>query len=67
LKSTFFSCSQDGEFVVLKGKGFGHGVGLCQEGAMNMSKKGFDYQQILLFYYPKMRLTVQSDRLNRKM
>ena len=67
LKSTFFSCSQEGEFVVLKGRGFGHGVGLCQEGAMNMSRKGFDYQQILLFYYPKMRLTVQSDRLNRKM
>ena len=67
LKSTFFSCSLDGEFVVLKGRGFGHGVGLCQEGAMNMSKKGFDYQQILLFYYPKMRLSVQSDRLNRKM
>ncbi|MBU3659947.1 MAG: SpoIID/LytB domain-containing protein [Flavobacteriales bacterium] len=67
LKSTFFSCSQEGEFVVLKGRGFGHGVGLCQEGAMNMSKKGFDFQQILLFYYPKMRLSVQSDRLNRKM
>ena len=67
LKSTFFSCSLDGEFVVLKGRGFGHGVGLCQEGAMNMSKKGYDYQQILLFYYPKMRLSVQSDRLNRKM
>lgn len=67
LKSTFFSCSQEGEYVVLNGKGFGHGVGLCQEGAMNMSRKGFDYQQILLFYYPKMRLTVQSDRLNRKM
>jgi stage II sporulation protein D len=67
LKSTFFSCSLDGEFVVLKGRGFGHGVGLCQEGAMNMSKKGFDYQQILLFYYPKMRLMIQSDRLNRKM
>ena len=31
LKSTFFSCSLDGEFVVLKGRGFGHGVGLCQE------------------------------------
>jgi len=67
LKSTFFSCRQEGDFVVLKGRGFGHGVGLCQEGAMNMSKRGYDYQQILLFYYPKMRLNIQSDRLNRKM
>jgi len=67
LKSTFFSVSLEGDFVVLKGRGFGHGVGLCQEGAMNMSKKGYDFQQILLFYYPKMRLIQQSDRLNRKM
>ena len=67
LKSTFFSCSIEGESVLLKGRGFGHGVGLCQEGAMNMSRKGYDYQQILLFYYPKMQLYIQSDRLNRKM
>jgi len=67
LKSTFFSVSLEGETVVLKGRGFGHGVGLCQEGAMNMSKKGYDFQQILLFYYPKMRLSLQSERLNRKM
>jgi len=56
LKSTFFSVGLDGDFVVLSGKGFGHGVGLCQEGAMNMSKKGFDFQQILGFYYPGMHL-----------
>ncbi len=56
LKSTLFSCSLEGEMVVLRGKGFGHGVGLCQEGAMNMSKKGFDYRQILEFYYPSMKI-----------
>ncbi len=56
LKSTFFSVGLDGDFVVLSGKGFGHGVGLCQEGAMNMSKKGFDFRQILKYYYPGMRL-----------
>ena len=52
LKSTYFSCSLEGDEVVVRGRGFGHGVGLCQEGAMKMAKVGFDYQQILQFYFP---------------
>jgi stage II sporulation protein D len=51
LKSTYFSCSDEGEFVLLKGKGYGHGVGLCQEGAMKMAKSKFTYHQILTYYY----------------
>jgi stage II sporulation protein D len=33
------------------GRGYGHGVGLCQEGAMNMASKGFSCRQIIDFYY----------------
>src|SRR5690554_975875 len=55
LKSTYFSCYPEGDFVVLKGKGFGHGVGLCQEGAMGMANKGYNYKQILAFYYEGIR------------
>jgi len=51
LKSTLFSCSEEGEFVKLSGKGYGHGVGLCQEGSMKMAKSGFTYQQILGYYF----------------
>lgn len=51
LKSTYFSCFPDGEMVVLKGRGFGHGVGMCQEGAMSMANKGFDYQKIIRHYF----------------
>lgn len=51
LKSTYFSCSLDGDNVILKGRGFGHGIGLCQEGAMNMAKAGYSYKQILKFYF----------------
>ena len=51
LKSTYFSTSLEGDFVVLKGRGFGHGIGLCQEGAMNMAKAGYSYRQILKFYF----------------
>lgn len=51
LKSTFFSVHPEGQMVVLKGRGFGHGVGLCQEGAMGMANKGLSYKQILSFYF----------------
>ncbi|MFN5149092.1 MAG: SpoIID/LytB domain-containing protein [Flavobacteriia bacterium] len=52
LKSTFFSCYPEGTDVVIKGRGFGHGVGLCQEGAMKMAKYGFNYLQIAKYYFP---------------
>ncbi|MDE6003150.1 MAG: amidase, partial [Prevotella sp.] len=35
----------------LHGKGWGHGVGLCQIGAAVMGQQGYDYEQILLHYY----------------
>jgi stage II sporulation protein D len=52
LKSTYFSCFPDGSDVVIRGRGFGHGVGLCQEGAMKMAKYGFNYLQIAQYYFP---------------
>lgn len=56
LRSTFFSVSVLGDSVVLSGRGYGHGVGLCQEGAMVMASKGFDYKQIINFYYSGVRV-----------
>jgi stage II sporulation protein D len=56
LKSTYFSTHLEGENVVLSGNGFGHGVGLCQEGAMNMAKAGYSYDQIALFYFSRVRI-----------
>lgn len=41
----------------LTGKGWGHGVGLCQIGAAVMGDKGLDYKQILAHYYPGAQLT----------
>lgn len=57
LKSTFFDAVVVGQEMMLYGKGFGHGVGLCQEGAMQMAKKGYSFDQILKFYYPGATLT----------
>jgi stage II sporulation protein D len=51
LRSTFFSLNAKGDSIVLTGRGYGHGVGLCQEGAMVMAAKGFKYPEIINFYY----------------
>ncbi len=40
----------DGGFT-LHGKGWGHGVGLCQIGAAVMGEQGYSYDEILLYYY----------------
>ena len=56
LKSTFFSCEPDGTDVLIRGRGFGHGVGLCQEGAMKMAKSGYSFEQIALYYFPNVRI-----------
>ena len=52
LKSTFFSSKKEGDFMVLNGRGFGHGVGLCQEGAMKMAKNDYTFDQIIEYYFP---------------
>jgi stage II sporulation protein D len=51
LRSTFFSLNAKGDSIVFSGRGYGHGVGLCQEGAMAMATKGFKYPEIIRFYY----------------
>ena len=51
LRSTFFSVNAKGDSIILNGRGYGHGVGLCQEGAMEMATRGFTYKQIIDFYY----------------
>ncbi len=51
LKSTFFTIKQAGSEVVIKGRGYGHGTGMCQYGAMGMADKGYSYRKILKHYY----------------
>lgn len=41
---------------ILRGAGWGHGVGLCQIGAAMMGAKGYDYTAILNHYYPRATL-----------
>lgn len=51
LRSTMFSVTVQQGNVILKGLGYGHGVGLCQEGAMQMAKQGYSAKEIISFYY----------------
>ena len=57
LRSSFFKIGvlrgEDGrpERVVATGAGNGHGIGMCQWGAMGMARAGMDYREILAHYY----------------
>jgi len=57
LRSSWFSVSADGDSLVLRGRGYGHGVGLCQEGALAMALKGYRYEDIIRFYYKGVVIT----------
>lgn len=56
LKSTFFSITPKGNELIIIGRGYGHGVGLCQEGAMKMALLGFSYSDIIHFYYKNVQI-----------
>ena len=51
LYSSNFEVEKTDDKFILKGKGWGHGVGLCQIGAAVMGDKGYSYDSILLYYY----------------
>jgi SpoIID/LytB domain protein len=56
LKSSSFDVTRTGVNFVFRGKGFGHGLGLCQEGAHAMAGRGASYRQILGHYFPGTKL-----------
>ena len=47
-----FTAQQEGDEVVLRGRGLGHGLGLCQRGAAAMAARGTSFREILAHYYP---------------
>jgi stage II sporulation protein D len=54
LPSTNFQIvSRKNGLIIFKGKGFGHGVGMCQWGSIYLSRNGWDYKKIIEFYFPK--------------
>lgn len=63
LKSAFFSLEVKDGILYFYGRGYGHGVGLCQEGAMQMALLGYTYKEILQFYYTRVHI-ININKLN---
>lgn len=61
--SSFFEVRREGDSFVFTGKGFGHGLGLCQEGARGAARAGLGFDRILMHYFPGARI-VSADRIS---
>ena len=61
LRSTDVEITHDNEFVYIKTKGYGHGVGMSQYGADAMAVSGSNYRQILAHYYAGTTLSTLID------
>jgi SpoIID/LytB domain protein len=64
LKSSRFEVTRVGSNFIFRGSGFGHGLGLCQEGAHVMAARGSSYQKILEKYFPGTTLLPRSGNVS---
>lgn len=62
LPSTNFTLTRENDQIVFEGKGYGHGVGLCQWSALKMAQDGKSYKEILAFFYPGTTIQLYEDR-----
>jgi stage II sporulation protein D len=62
IRSTLFDIRRDGAWLVFSGRGFGHGVGLCQAGAFARITAGTRPADVLQFYYPGTSLVSERPR-----
>ena len=61
MRSTSFTVTVNDDAAEFHGKGWGHGVGLCQWGALGQSLLGRTYRGVLKFYYPGAEITDYKD------
>lgn len=61
LESNLFDISYSESKVIISGRGYGHGVGLCQWGSIAMARKGFNFDQILEHYFPGTKVIQYND------
>jgi SpoIID/LytB domain protein len=73
IRSTWFTVRRDRDDLLFAGRGFGHGVGLCQAGALARLRSGAKPADVLRYYYPGTFLARGSavddrvtDRFNRQ-
>ena len=61
IRSTMFTITRDGTRFVVEGRGFGHGVGLCQAGAVARLKAGAQPRAVLERYFPNTTIRTLGD------
>lgn len=61
IRSNNYAIDIQGYYVDIIGKGWGHGVGMCQWGAYGMAEEGYKYDEILKYYYPGAELIKIND------
>ncbi len=52
LRSSWFDVRHETGALILEGRGWGHGIGMCQMGAIGRARAGQSYREILAVYYP---------------
>ncbi len=62
LPSTNFTVAKENGSYVFDGKGYGHGVGLCQWSSLEMARKGMNYKEILAYFYPGTTIRIYEGR-----
>ena len=65
IRSPLFSVTSVGDGFVLDGRGWGHGVGMCQWGAAELARRGLSAPEILAYYYPGATLVGVRDLANQ--
>ena len=59
IPSSDFTATEDGSGWQLEGHSVGHGIGMCQHGAVGMANSGAGFREILDHYYPNTTLVLQ--------
>ena len=56
LRSTYFEIKNNSDSIIIYTKGYGHGVGMSQYGAFSMALNGYNYDEILKYYYQNIKI-----------
>ena len=64
LRSDLYEEEDWGDSILFRGRGQGHGVGLCQSGAESMGEQGHGYREILAYYYPGTGVGINAQGLS---
>lgn len=61
IRSTKYDWTHDNDTIFFEGKGLGHGIGLCQWGALGFAQSGWNYKDILTFYFSGTNIVSLND------